>query len=71
MNGMRDLMAEGSGQLFSVFHEIEQRVDDIHVSTRRRECIWVGFVDNEELEGMIIARLPTREIASATGRKLS
>jgi hypothetical protein len=50
-------MAKGSCQLFGVFHEKEQRVDDIDVSARRRERIGVWLVDNEELKGMFIARL--------------
>ena len=57
VDGMRDLMAEGPGQLFGVFDKVEQRVDDVDVSTRRRECIGVWLVDNEELKGVFIARL--------------
>jgi hypothetical protein len=52
---VRDFMAEGSGELLGVFHEIEQGIDDIDTAARRRKGIGLGFVHQEELEGMRVA----------------
>jgi hypothetical protein len=50
-------MAQGARELLGVLHEVEQRIHDICVTAWRREGIGLGFVNDEELEGMGIARL--------------
>jgi hypothetical protein len=57
MDGVRNFMAQSSRQLLGVLREIKQRIHDIHVATRRGEGVRLSFVDQEELEGMGIARL--------------
>src|SRR6478672_11293817 len=57
MNGVRDFMAEGSGQLLGVLHEIEQRIHDINITAWRGEGIRLALVDEVEFKGMGVARL--------------
>jgi len=68
---VRDLVAQGPRQLLGVFHEIEQRVDNEDVAARRRERVGMGLVDDEKLEGVIVAGLRLLEIAAAIGFSVS
>src|SRR5260370_7596403 len=57
MDGVGNLVAESSRELLRVLDEIEKRIHDIHVATRRCESIWLSFVDQIELEGTVVPLL--------------
>ena len=58
MDGVRDFMTEGSGQLLGVLHEIRaEEFTSVDIATGRRKGVWLGFMNQIELEGMRVARL--------------
>src|SRR5258707_7414073 len=54
MNGVRNLVAERSGELLGVLHEIEERIHDVDISARDCKRIRLSFVDQVEFERMVV-----------------
>src|SRR5579864_8378294 len=52
MNRVRDLVAQRSSKLVRIFHEIQERIDDIYVAARSREGVRLLFVNQVELKWM-------------------
>ena len=50
-------MTQCSGELLLVLYEIQQRIHDIYVAARSCEGVRLRFVNQIELEGMVIAGL--------------
>ncbi len=50
-------MTQRAGELLLVFYEVQERVHDINVATRSSEGVRLRFVNQIELEGMVIAGL--------------
>ena len=70
MNGVRHFMAEGSGQLLGILHEIEQRIHDINVTAWSGEGIRLALVDEVEFERMGVTRLShPRDRVKNAGRR--
>src|SRR5260221_4599574 len=50
-------MAKSSRELLSVLYEIEERIHDVHIAARGREGVRLSFVDQVELERMVVSGL--------------
>src|SRR5271157_5797222 len=57
MNGVGDLVTERASELVRISYEIQKRIDHIHVAARSCECIRLLFMNQIELERMIVAGL--------------
>src|SRR5215470_2149760 len=57
MNGVRDLVTKGSGQLLGVLYKVEKRIHHVDVASWCRERIRLGFVHKKELKRMGVAGL--------------
>ena len=57
MDGMGDLVTQSAGEFIGVFHEVQERIDHVDIAAWSRESIGLSFMDEIELEGVVVSRL--------------
>src|SRR5579864_4848718 len=57
MDGVGDLVTQGPGELVRILHEIQERIDNIYVAARGRKRVWLSFMNQIELERVVISWL--------------
>ena len=54
---MGDFVTQSAREFVSVLNEIQEGIDNINIPTRGGEGIWLRFVNQIELEGVVVSRL--------------
>ena len=57
MDRVGDFVTQSASEFVGVLHEVQQRIDDINVPTRGGKRVRLRFVNQIELEGMVVSRL--------------
>src|SRR6266849_1515641 len=57
VDGVGDLVTKCPRELFAILYEVQERIDYIHVSAGSRERIRLSFMNQVELERMVISGL--------------
>jgi hypothetical protein len=67
MDGVGDLVAKGAREFLPVLYEIQKRIDNIHVAARSRERVRLRFMNQVELERVVVLRL--RGLGNGVGNR--
>src|SRR5208283_2420097 len=57
MDRVGNLVTQSAGEFIGVFHEVQERIDHVDIAAWSRESVGLSFMDEIELEWVVVSRL--------------